>query len=135
VLCNGASYSSTNVASNKYRRLFNAIGYSFGGSGASFNVPNFLGAVLKSQGSQVSGGITYSGASVGSTPQADAVQTPLAPSNQGWRGAAAGTRECISRTIIGTDPVDTTTGILTRFTRTATDNRVFTYSVYYYIKF
>ena len=135
VLCNGASYSSTNVATNKYRRLFNAIGYSFGGSGASFNVPNFLGAVLKSQGSQVSGGITYSGASVGSTPQADAVQTPLAPSNQGWRGAAAGTRECISRTIIGTDPIDTNTGILTRFTRTATDNRVFTYSVYYYIKF
>lgn len=134
VLCDGTSYSSTNVASNKYRRLFNAIGYTFGGSGASFNVPNFLGAVLKSQGSQVSGGVTYSGAALG-TAQADAVQTPLAPSNQGWRGAAAGTRECISRTIIGTDPIDTNTGILTRFTRTATDNRVFTYSVYYYIKF
>lgn len=134
VLCNGASYSSTNVATNKYRRLFNAIGYTFGGSGASFNVPNFLGAVLKSQGTQVFGGVTYSGASLG-TAQADAVQTPLTASNQGWRGAAAGTRECVSRTIITTDPVDTGTGILPRFTRTATDNRVFTYSVYYYIKF
>ena len=134
VLCNGASYSSTNIASNKYRRLFDAIGYTFGGSGASYNVPNFSGAVLKSQGSQVSGGVTYSGAAIG-TAQADAVQTPLTASNQGWRGAAAGTRECVSRTIIGTDPVDTTTGILPRFTRTATDNRVFTYSVYYYIKF
>ena len=134
VLCDGTSYSSTNVATNKYRRLFNAIGYTFGGSGASFNVPNFLGAVLKSQGSQVSGGVTYSGASLG-TAQADAVQTPLTASNQGWRGAAAGTRECVSRAIITSDPVDTTTGILPRFTRTATDNRVFTYSVYYYIKF
>jgi hypothetical protein len=134
VLCNGASYSSTNVASNKYRRLFNAIGYTFGGSGASFNVPNFQGAVLKGIGTQSSGGVSYSGASLG-TAQADAVQTPLTASNQGFRGAAAGTRECVSRTIIGTDPVDTNTGILPRFTRTATDNRVFTYSVYYYIKF
>jgi hypothetical protein len=134
VLCDGTSYSSTNVSSNKYRRLFNAIGYTFGGSGASFNVPNFSGAVLKSQGSQTSGGVTYSGAAIG-TAQADAVQTPLTASNQGWRGAAAGTRECVSRAIITGDPVDITTGILPRFTRTATDNRVFTYSVYYYIKF
>lgn len=134
VLCDGASVSSTNIATNKYRRLFNAIGYTFGGSGASFNLPNFQGAVLKGIGSQTSGGVTYAGATLG-TAQADAVQTPLTASNQGWRGAAAGTRECVSRTIIGTDPVDTTTGILPRFTRTATDNRVFTYSVYYYIKF
>ena len=135
VLCNGASYSSTNVASNKYRRLFNAIGYTFGGSGASFNVPNFQGAVLKGMGSQTSGGVTYAGASLG-TAQADAVQTPLTASNQGFYNLASGTaRQCPARAIITTDPVDTTTGILPRFTRTATDNRVFNYSVYYYIKF
>jgi hypothetical protein len=135
VLCDGTSYSSTNVSSNKYRRLFNVIGYTFGGSGASFNVPNFQGAVLKGMGSQTSGGVTYAGASLG-TAQADAVQTPLTASNQGFFNLASGSaRQCPSRAIIGTDPVDTTTGILPRFTRTATDNRVFNYSVYYYIKF
>jgi len=102
---------------------------------ASFNVPNFQGAFLRGSGSQTVGGVSYAGNAVGNNPQQDAVQTPLTASNQGWRGAAAGTRECVSRAIITTDPVDTTTGILPRFTRTATDNRVFTYSVYYYIKF
>lgn len=34
--CNGSSYSTTT-----YATLFNKIGYSYGGSGVSFNVPNF----------------------------------------------------------------------------------------------
>jgi hypothetical protein len=136
VLCNGASYSSTNVASNKYRRLFNAIGYGFGGSGASFNVPNFQGAFLRGSGSQTVGGVSYAGNAVGNNPQQDAVQTPLTASNQGFFNLASGTaRQCPSRAIIGTDPVDTTTGILPRFTRTATENRPFNFTVYYYIKF
>jgi len=36
ILCNGGSYSSTD-----YPNLFNAIQYTYGGSGSSFNVPNF----------------------------------------------------------------------------------------------
>ena len=136
VLCNGASYSSTNVASNKYRRLFNAIGYTFGGSGASFNVPNFQGAFLRGSGSQTVGGVSYAGNAVGNNPQQDAVQTPLTASNQGFYNLASGTaRQCPARAIITTDPVDTTTGILPRFARTATENRPFNFTVFYYIKF
>jgi microcystin-dependent protein len=36
LLCNGASYTTTD-----YPNLFNAIQYTYGGSGSSFNVPNF----------------------------------------------------------------------------------------------
>lgn len=36
LLCNGASYSQST-----YQNLYNTIGTSFGGSGSSFNVPNF----------------------------------------------------------------------------------------------
>ena len=36
ILCNGASYNTTTYAS-----LFAVIGYTFGGSAANFNVPNF----------------------------------------------------------------------------------------------
>lgn len=40
--CNGQLLSKSNN-SNKYLALFNAIGYSFGGSGDSFNLPNLTG--------------------------------------------------------------------------------------------
>jgi microcystin-dependent protein len=36
ILCNGGSYTTTD-----YPNLFNAIQYTYGGSGSSFNVPNF----------------------------------------------------------------------------------------------
>jgi microcystin-dependent protein len=39
LLCNGQSYSTTT-----YSNLFSAIGYTFGGSGANFNVPDLVGA-------------------------------------------------------------------------------------------
>lgn len=42
VLCNGASYSTTNTT---YVGLFNVIGYTFGGSGSTFKVPDFRGRV------------------------------------------------------------------------------------------
>ena len=42
LLCDGASYSVS-----AYPALFAAIGYSFGGSGASFNVPDFRGRFLR----------------------------------------------------------------------------------------
>ena len=38
LICDGASYSTTT-----YAALFAVIGYSFGGSGANFNVPDFRG--------------------------------------------------------------------------------------------
>jgi microcystin-dependent protein len=40
LLCNGQSYSAS--TSSPYYALFNVIGYSFGGSGSTFNVPNFI---------------------------------------------------------------------------------------------
>ena len=132
--CNGTGYSSSSGAANPYYELFQAIGYTFGGSGATFNVPNFQGAFLRGASTQTVGGVAYTAAAVG-TAQQDAVQTPLTASNQGFRDCGAGTRSCISRTIIGTDPVDTGTGVLPRFTRTATENRPMNYSVYYYIKY
>lgn len=36
ILCNGGSYTTTD-----YPNLFTAIGYTYGGAGTSFNVPNF----------------------------------------------------------------------------------------------
>jgi microcystin-dependent protein len=137
VLCNGGSYSSTNVASNKYRRLFNAIGYTFGGSGGSFNVPNFQGAFLRGSGSQTVGGVSYAGNAVGNNPQQDAVLNPLYASNEGYFNTTSGgaVRHCVARDRITADPVDTNTGILPRFDRTATENRPFNFTVFYYIKF
>lgn len=45
LLCNGQSYSTTT-----YSNLFSAIGYTFGGAGASFNVPDLVGAVPRGAG-------------------------------------------------------------------------------------
>lgn len=42
IKCNGASLSTTT-----YSNLFSAIGYSFGGSGASFNVPDLRGEFVR----------------------------------------------------------------------------------------
>lgn len=41
LLCDGASYAATD-----YPDLFAAIGYTYGGSGANFNVPNLKGRVV-----------------------------------------------------------------------------------------
>jgi microcystin-dependent protein len=41
LLCDGTSYGSAS-----YTTLFNVIGYTFGGSGANFNVPNLKGKVV-----------------------------------------------------------------------------------------
>ena len=41
LLCDGTSYSTTT-----YANLFSTIGYTFGGSGASFSVPNLKGKVV-----------------------------------------------------------------------------------------
>lgn len=131
--CNGQAVSRTT-----YARLFASIGTTFGvGNGTTtFNVPNFLGAFLRGASSQVNGGITYAGASVG-TAQQDAVLTPLYASNEGFYNTTSGsaTRNCVARDRIIADPTDTNTGILPRFDREATENRPFNYSVYYYIRY
>lgn len=44
LLCNGASYSTT-----AYPELFAVIGYTYGGSGASFNVPNTSNYIIYAQ--------------------------------------------------------------------------------------
>jgi len=130
--CNGQAISRTT-----YVRLYGAIGTTFGtGDGSTtFNVPDFRGAFLRGTSSQTVGGVTYSGPVVG-TVQQDAVLTPLYASNQGFYNLASGSaRQCPSRDRITTDPTDTNTGILPRFDRTATENRPFNYSVYYYIRY
>lgn len=42
LICDGSSYSTTDQA-----RLFEVIGYTYGGSGSSFNVPNFLDKFIR----------------------------------------------------------------------------------------
>ena len=131
--CDGQAVSRTIT----YARLFASIGTTFGvGNGTTtFNVPNFKGAFLRGASTQTVGGVAYTAGAVG-TAQQDAVLNPLYASNQGFYNLASGTaRQCPARAIIGTDPVDTTTGILPRFDRTATENRVFNHAVYYYIRY
>jgi hypothetical protein len=132
--CNGQAVNRVGT----YARLFAAINTTFGpGNGSTtFNVPNFLGAFLRGASTQTVGGVTYGGAAVG-TAQQDAVLNPLYASNEGYFNTTSGgaTRECVSRSRITADPVDTNTGILPRFDRTATENRPFNYTVYYYIRF
>lgn len=48
LLCNGASVSTTT-----YAELFAAIGYTYGGSGGSFNLPDMRGAVPRGAGTSV----------------------------------------------------------------------------------
>ena len=129
-LCNGASLSTATAS-----KLFAVIGYTYGGSGANFNVPDFQGMFIRGAGSKTTGGVTYTAPAVGSTVQQDAVLNPLYASNQGFRSCASGARDCVARDIFTTDPVDTNTGILPRFNRTATENRPVNMSLYYHIRF
>ena len=131
--CNGGNISRTT-----YARLFAAIGTAFGvGDGlTTFGKPNLTGAFLRGFSGQTVGGVTYTGPAIGAAQQ-DAVLNPLYASNEGYFNTTSGgaTRECVSRNRITADPVDTNTGILPRFDRTATENRPFNFSVYYYIRY
>lgn len=57
---NGDSISKTT-----YPALFDAIGYTYGGSGDTFNLPNTSGLFVRSTGTQSVFGVTYSGSSLG----------------------------------------------------------------------
>ena len=53
--CNGAS-----VSTSQYQDLFNVIGYTYGGSGGNFNLPDLRGVFPRGAGSQTIGAETYS---------------------------------------------------------------------------
>lgn len=55
LLCDGTSYSST-----VYPNLFAVIGTTYGGTGQTFNVPNYRGVFLRGAGSQTISKIAYS---------------------------------------------------------------------------
>lgn len=141
VLCNGTSYSTTASSSNPYYELYLAIGYTFGGSGATFKVPNFQGAFLRGASSQVVGGITYTASAVGTAQQDMALTTPLATYSTpfvstGFRSCGSGTRDCLARTSQGDTP-ENPTGLNLAYPsgRGGTEVRPMNYSVYYYIKY
>ena len=137
LLCDGSSYSTTT-----YNRLYLVIGTTFGSVGFGFfNVPSLKGAFLRGAGSQTIGGITYDGSTAG-TKQADAtlgvtvsasatatstaistatntVTNPYATS-QGYRNVGSSGNQCVNRSRITSDPVDTNTGIKQNTTVTTT---------------
>lgn len=131
--CNGGNISRTT-----YARLFAAIGTAFGaGDGlTTFGKPNLMGAYLRGTSNQVVGGVTYAGPAIG-TAQQDSV---LAAFNEGfWNvdsGGGGTSRSVRSRVQLTGDPEDTGTSSTTHFIReNTTENRVFNYSVYYYIRY
>jgi len=137
LLCNGASYSTASGSSNPYLQLYLTIGYTFGGSGALFKVPNYEGAFLRGQGSQTAGSpaITYTSAAVGVIQQDQVLSATYATSNGYHNLASGGTgKQCPSRTQITTDPIDTSS-FLAQFARQGTENRPMNYCVYYFIKY
>ena len=87
LLCNG-----TSVAVSTYQDLFNKIGYTYGGSGANFNLPNLLGRAafgLDNLGSTSAGRITQGtptalGSTLGSAAhQLSFSETPLVSHDHG----------------------------------------------------
>lgn len=131
--CDGQAVSRTT-----YSNLFNRISTTYGvGNGTTtFNVPNFKGAFLRGASSQVVGGITYAGGTVG-TAQQDSV---LEPRNQGYwnidAGGGGSSRQVRSRVEIATDPLDTGASQTTDFARqNTTENRPFNHAIYYYIRY
>lgn len=130
LVCDGSSYSITT-----YPNLYAIIGNTYGGTFATgvFSLPNFSGAFLRMAGNQTVSGVTYTAAAIG-TAQQDQVLNASYSTNNGFRSAAAGARDCVARFQITTDPVDTT-GIIAQFPRQGTENRPFNFSVYYIIKY
>lgn len=127
--CDGTTYNTILYAS-----LWSVIFYTYGGSGSNFKVPDLRAMFIRGFGSKTVGTVTYNAPALGVVQQ-DAVLNPLYASNEGFRDCAAGSRSCVARSIITSDPTDTNTGILPRFDREDTENRSVNMSVYYYIKY
>jgi microcystin-dependent protein len=82
LVMDGTSYPTAT-----YPDLFAAIGYTYGGSGANFNVPNGQGVFLRGAGSQIISSISYTGTQ--GTTQGDQMQghTHAESMNNGAGGA------------------------------------------------
>jgi microcystin-dependent protein len=60
LICDGSALSRT-VSTNAYQPLHTAIGYAFGGSGDTFNLPDLRGLFVRGSGSSTISDITYTG--------------------------------------------------------------------------
>jgi microcystin-dependent protein len=136
--CNGQS-----VSVSQYQDLFNSIGYTYGGAGSSFNVPDLRGVFLRGAGSQTIGAETYT-ATLG-TKQNDAtaknglfdsghVHTQQAPNLA--TGGAINVRQFVS----GTGSVPTSENITTasgaaNLSSTDTETRPANVAVAYHIRY
>lgn len=137
--CNGQS-----VSVSQYQDLFNSIGYTYGGSGASFNVPDLRGVFLRGAGSQTIGAETYS-ATLG-TKQNDATAknglsiTDPGHFHGGWQvdvlaGGIGANRTTLIHPITGTR--EPTTTVSTGITLNAgdTETRPANVAVAYHIRY
>lgn len=79
--CNGQS-----VSVSQYQDLFNSIGYTYGGAGATFNVPDLRGVFLRGAGSQTIGAETYS-ATLGTKQNDATAKNGVSASTSGADGA------------------------------------------------
>jgi hypothetical protein len=139
--CGGGLQSTSSASTNPYYELFQAIGYTYGGSGANFAIPDFKGMFLRGFGSQTAGGVTYQAGAVGAIQFDMALTTPVAGystplSSTGFRSCGSGTRDCIARTSQG-DPIENPTGLNLAYPtgRGGTEVRPVSHAVYYYIKY
>jgi len=138
LLCNGAIHSNS-----AYPKLRAILGTSYGGSTTLFNVPNYSGSFLRGFGSISLGGVSYASnvSTSGNRQQIDQNMTPNTPSvtNRGYRtcGTSGTSRQVISRAGIGSDPLDTNTGIAVNvsFPRQGTENRPYNHAVKYWIRY
>ena len=139
--CGGGLQSTSSASTNPYYELFLAIGYTYGGSGASFAIPDFKGMFLRGFGSQTAGGVTYQAGAVGAIQFDMALTTPVSGystplSSTGFRSCGSGTRDCLARTNQG-DTIENPTGLNLAYPtgRGGTEVRPVSHAVYYYIKF
>lgn len=139
--CGGGLQSTSSSASNPYYELFLAIGYTYGGSGANFAIPDFKGMFLRGFGSQTAGGVTYQAGAVGAIQYDMALTTPVAGYSTpfvstGFRSCGSGTRDCLARTSQGDTP-ENPTGLNLAYPtgRGGTEVRPVNRAVYYYIKY
>jgi microcystin-dependent protein len=95
LICDGGSYSTTT-----YANLFSTVGYTFGGSGANFNVPNLKGRVVVGiDGAQTQfdtrgetgGSMTHQHAASNSASASTAHNHSIDPPNTGTNNAAPNT--------------------------------------------
>ena len=139
--CGGGLQSTSSGGGNPYYELFLAIGYTYGGSGASFAIPDFKGMFLRGFGSQTAGGVTYQAGAVGAIQYDMALTTPVSGYSTpfvstGFRSCGSGTRDCLARTS-QSDPAENPTGLNLAYPtgRGGTEVRPVNRAVYYYIKY